>query len=147
MPTRRQEKVARVVKEVVSNAIAGNLNDPRIRGFVSVTRVDVASDLRSAEVYLSVFATGHYVHEHHPRAGDKGAGGSEKLTFEAINSARNRIQALLAAKMQARFCPVISFHRDEQFKQTLQTMQLIDRVAGELEDEDTAETLESEDNP
>jgi ribosome-binding factor A len=56
MATRRQEKVARVVKEVVSDAIANHLNDPRIEGFVSVTRVDMSADLRSADVYLSIFS-------------------------------------------------------------------------------------------
>ena len=50
MVTRRQEKVARVVKEAVSDAIAHHLNDPRIGGFVSVTRVEMAPDLRNAEV-------------------------------------------------------------------------------------------------
>jgi ribosome-binding factor A len=56
MPTRRQEKVARVVKEAVSDAISNHLNDPRITGFVSVTRVEMSPDLRNADVYLSVFA-------------------------------------------------------------------------------------------
>jgi ribosome-binding factor A len=51
MATRRQEKVARLVKEAVSDAIAHHLNDPRIEGFVSVTRVDMAADLRNADVW------------------------------------------------------------------------------------------------
>jgi len=46
MVTRRQEKVARVVKEAVSDAITHHLSDPRIEGFVSVTRVDMAADYR-----------------------------------------------------------------------------------------------------
>ena len=57
MPTRRQEKVARVIREVVSDAIANHLSDPRITGFVSVTRVEVMADMRSADVYLSIFAS------------------------------------------------------------------------------------------
>ncbi|MEA3225527.1 MAG: ribosome-binding factor A, partial [Planctomycetota bacterium] len=55
MATRRQEKVARVIKEAVSDAIAHHLSDPRIEGFVSVTRVDVAPDMHNADVYLSIF--------------------------------------------------------------------------------------------
>ncbi|MHC4355618.1 MAG: ribosome-binding factor A [Planctomycetota bacterium] len=54
MPTRRQEKVARVVKEAVSDAIANHLSDPRIEGLVSVTEVDVAPDMRTADVYVSI---------------------------------------------------------------------------------------------
>jgi ribosome-binding factor A len=145
MPTRRQAKVARVVKEVVSDAITNHLNDPRIRGFVSVTRVDVTPDLRNADVYLSVFPAGPSAQENADAA--ESTVNHSDLTFDAINGARNRIQSLLAKKIQTRFCPVISLHRDRQFKKTLDTMRLIDKVAGEFETKDAENTLESESSP
>jgi len=122
MPTRRQEKVARVVKEAVSDAIVNHLNDPRIEGFVSVTRVDMAGDLRSADVYLSIFG------------GDEAA---QNKTFEAITHAKSRIQSLLAGKLKCKFCPVLRFHRDEKFKRTLETMKLIDQAVGEQKEKDS----------
>jgi ribosome-binding factor A len=116
MPTRRQERIARLIKEVVSDAIASHLSDPRITTFISVTRVTVSADLRNADVYLSIFA----------------ASDSEKeRTLEAMTHARARIQSLLAAAMKSKFCPVLRFHRDEQFQKMLETMRLIDEVAGE----------------
>lgn len=118
MPSRRQEKVARVVKEAVSSAIARDLNDPRITGFVSVTRVDMAPNLRSAEVYLSIFG------------GDQTA---QDKTFIAINHAKSRIQSLLAAQVHSKFCPVLHFCRDDKLKKTLETMKLIDEAAGQQE--------------
>ncbi len=124
MPTRRQEKVARAVKEAVSDAIANHLNDPRIDGFVSVTRVDMAADLRSAEVYLSLFGK------------DETA---QKKTFLAITHARSRIQSLLGRRLHSKFCPVLRFHRDERFKKTLETMKLIDQAASELKEKDSVE--------
>lgn len=119
MPTRRQEKVARIVKEAVSDAIANHLSDPRITGFVSVTRVEMAPDLRHADVYLSIFA-----------AGDS----AKHRTFEAVSHARARIQSLLAAALESKFCPVLHFHSDEQFHKTLDTLRLIDEVASEHRD-------------
>lgn len=116
MPTRRQEKVARVIREVVSDVIANHLNDPRITGFVSVTRVEVMADMRSADVYLSIFASNE-------AAKDK--------TFVAITHARSRIQSFLADALESKFCPVLRFHVDEQFRKTLDVMRLIDEVAGE----------------
>jgi len=116
MPTRRQERIARLIKEVVSDAVASHLSDPRITGLISVTRVTVSADLRNADVYLSIFA----------------AKDSEKeRTLEAMTHARARIQSLLAAAMQSKFCPVLRFHKDEQFQKMLETMRLIDEVAGE----------------
>ena len=124
MPTRRQEKVARAVKEAVSDAIANHLNDPRIEGFVSVTRVGMAADLRSAEVYLSLFGK------------DETA---QKKTFLAITHARSRIQSLLGRRLHSKFCPVLRFHRDERFKKALETMKLIDQAASELKEKDSVE--------
>jgi ribosome-binding factor A len=122
MATRRQEKVARVVKEAVSDAIINHLNDPRIEGLVSVTRVDMAADLRTADVYLSIFGKGK-----------KG----QNRTFVAITHARSRIQSLLADKLKSKFCPVLRFHTDEKFKKTLQTMKLIEQAVSELEKKDS----------
>ena len=86
MPTRRQEKVARVIREVVSDAIANHLNDPRITGFVSVTRVEVMADMRSADVYLSIFALNE---------------ADKDKTFIAITHARTRIQSFLAEALES----------------------------------------------
>ena len=121
MPTRRQEKVARVVKEAVCDAVANRLSDPRIEGFVSVTRVDMAPDLRSADVYLSIFGSNET---------------AQNKTFTAITHAKSRIQSLLAGKLQNKFCPVLHFYRDEKFKKTLKTMKLIDQAVSELEKKD-----------
>jgi len=128
MATRRQEKVARVVREAVSDAVANHLNDPRIEGFVSVTEVDMAADLRSADVYISVFG------------GDETA---QNKTFAAIQHAGSRIQSLLAGRIKSKFCPVLRFRKDEKFKKTLEIMKLIDRAVGEPEEKQQ----ESADNP
>ena len=122
MATRRQEKVARAVKEAVSDAIANHLNDPRIEGLISVTKVEIAADLRHAEVYVSIFGK------------DEAA---QNRTFAAITHARRRIQSLVAGKLQSKFCPVLCFHKDEKFKKTLETMKLIDQAVSELEKKDS----------
>jgi len=131
MATRRQEKVARLVKEAVSNAIM-SLNDPRITGFVSVTRVEMAADLRSADVYISIFASERIRQGKAQRQLGEDEAGQNK-TFAAIMHAKKKIQSLLAAKMQSKFCPVLRFHKDEKFKKTLETMKLIDQAVSELE--------------
>ena len=115
MATRRQEKVARIVKEVVSDAIANHLSDPRIEGFVSVTRVEMAPDLRNAEVYLSIFGS------------DEPA---QCKTLIAIKHARPKIQSLLGGKIKSKFCPVLHFHSDDKFKKTIEIMNIIDKAVG-----------------
>ena len=54
MSQRRQEKMARVIKEAVSDIINNHLQDPRIEGFISVTEVKIEPDLKKADVFLSI---------------------------------------------------------------------------------------------
>ncbi|OHB60397.1 MAG: ribosome-binding factor A [Planctomycetes bacterium RBG_13_46_10] len=122
MVTRRQEKVARVIKEAVSDAIANHLNDPRIEGLVSVTKVEITGDLRRAEVYISIFGTNE---------------AAQNKTFTAISGARSRIQLLMAGRLSSKFCPVLCLHKDENFKKTLETMRLIDQAVSEMENKDS----------
>ena len=56
MPGRRPEKVAELIKEEVSQIIAGDLKDPRL-GFITVTDARVSPDLRHARIYVSVMGS------------------------------------------------------------------------------------------
>ena len=134
MPSRRQEKVARIVREVVSSAISTQLSDPRIVGIVSVTRVEMAPDLRAADVYLSIFESSESQKQ-------KVEADRNKI-FSAINHASSHIQSLLADRLQSKFCPVLRFHGDENYRKTMETMKLIEQVASEFEESSEQEQSE-----
>jgi ribosome-binding factor A len=89
---------------------------------VSVTRVDITADLRNASVYISIFGS--------DQAGQNRA-------FKAITHAKSRIQSLVASQVQSKFCPVLHFYKDEKFKKTLETLNLIDQAVKDLNDEDS----------
>ena len=124
MATRRQEKFARVVKEAVSLGILEGLSDPRIMGMVSVTRVEMSADLKNAEVYLSIFGQDET---------------KQRLTFEAIQHARSRLQSYVAHELESKFCPVLHLKLDAVFKKTLETFRLIDEATQGFDDEETEE--------
>ena len=129
MPSRRQEKVARVIKESVSNTITTRLSDPRIQGFVSVTKVDISPDLRNADIFLSIMTD------------DETA---RRKTFAAIEHATRHIQAQLSHKMTSKYCPHLTFHEDVNFKKTLETLRLIDEATEELKDKDSRESKDND---
>jgi ribosome-binding factor A len=132
-PSRRQEKVARVIRESVSDTIANRLNDPRIEGLVSITEVDVSPDLKNADVGLSILAA----NEHRQRQ-----------TFHAIQHATRHIQACLGRALTSKFCPRLRFHRDTKLHKTLDTLRLIDAAAREYtppEETSEDETMEEHD--
>ena len=128
MKSRRQEKVARVIKESVSDCIANHLNDPRIEGLISVTEVDVSPDLRNADVFISVMAANE---------------ATQNKTFNAITHAVKRIQVFVAHALTSKFCPVIHIKNDDKFKKTIETMRLIDQAVSQyhLTDEEEDEEI------
>lgn len=129
MASRRQEKVAHIIRNAVSKAIRDGLNDPRIEGLISVTRVSVSADLRNADVYISIFGTNEK---------------AQNRTFTALTGARSRIQNFLAEEVDCKFCPVIRFRQDEAFKKTLETMNMIDQAIKELDDKQHEEEGEQQ---
>lgn len=115
MASRRQEKMSRQIQRIISTGIM-HLSDPRIEGLVSITHVQVAADLKIADVYVSVLA--------------KDAA-TERRTMAAIEHARSRIQGWVADAISSRFCPVVRLHHDLQFKKMIQTMNMIEQLGNE----------------
>jgi ribosome-binding factor A len=54
---RRAERVAEGIRTEVAMFLRDGAKDPRLRGMVTVTGVDVTRDLRHAKVYVSVLGT------------------------------------------------------------------------------------------
>lgn len=127
MPTRRQEKVARIVREAVSDAIRNSLSDPRISGFISVTRVEMTPDLKNANVYLSMFGQDEK---------------KQNKTFLAIIHAKSKIQSVVADYIQSKFCPVLHIKIDEKLKKTMDVINLINKAAEEYKDSEIEEGIE-----
>ena len=115
LENRRQLRVARIIKEVVSDAIRNHLSDPRIQGLISVTEVEMSDDTRNANVHLSLLPAETSV-----------------ATLRAIKHARGHIQTLLANELDMRFCPIIEFTEDTKYKKAGETLKLIEQISNEM---------------
>lgn len=92
-------------------AILTELRDPRIRG-VTVTRVEVAPDMRSAKVYVSVM-------------GDDKQG---QLTLHGLENAAGFLQAKVAKRIDTRYTPRLSFVIDKGVKHSLAVSRILAEV-------------------
>lgn len=114
MAGQRMRRVNEAIREVLSEAIACGLKDPRI-GFVTVTSVDTSADLRYAKVYVSVL-------------GDK----QERAeTLEGLECSHGYLQSLIAKQLSLKRTPQLLFVYDESIEQGLK----IERLLKEMEDE------------
>ncbi len=120
-PSRRQEKIKRIVRDVVSDIIQNRLNDPRMSGLVTITEIDISPDIRNADIYISVMA-------------DTEA--DERKTFEAVKHATKHIQTLLSGHLSLRNALLLRILEDTKTKKTLETLKIIEEAAKEIRQKD-----------
>ena len=109
MPSHRSLRIAEAIREVVSSAILFEVSDPRVRA-VTVLRVEVSGDMRSATVYVSIMGTET----------------EQRTVLNALKHAGGFLQSKVAARLQTRFTPVLSFKLDDSVKKSIEMARLID---------------------
>lgn len=77
--------------------LASAAKDPRIVGFVTVTGVEVTSDLRHARVFVSVM----------------GSEPEKESTFQGLGSTASHLRSLVGRALRLRVAPEIQFKEDD----------------------------------
>ena len=111
MPSHRSLRMAEAIREVVSQAILFQVSDPRVSG-VTVLTVEVAGDLKTATAFISIM----------------GKPAEQENAMRGLKSATGFLQSLVAARLQTRFTPVLTFKRDEGIKKSVEMSKLIEET-------------------
>src|SRR3954451_6592430 len=96
MPSHRSLRMAEAIREVVASAILFEMADPRIRA-VTVLGVELTGDLRNATVSVSIM----------------GSESEQQQVMKALQHGAGFLQSRVAARLQTRFTPVLTFQRDD----------------------------------
>ena len=107
---RRIERVNGLLREEISNLIASQVNDPRLRGIITITQVQTASDLRSARVYVSVM----------------GAESTRQEALAGIQSSASYLRRELRSRVSLRYVPFLKFMLDNAMLEADRLMRIID---------------------
>jgi ribosome-binding factor A len=103
-------RVDEAVREVLSDAIAKEIKDPRV-GFVTVTAVNTSRDLRHARVYVSVLG------DEQERA----------ASLDGLRSAHGYLQSVIATELALKHTPTLVFEYDETVERAARLTQLMQR--------------------
>ena len=114
MASARMRRVDEAIRQVIGDAVAGDLKDPRV-GFVTVTDVRTSADLRHARVYVSVLGD----------AGAPSEPAQRELTLEGLRSAHGFLQRQLAAELHLKRTPTLEFSYDDTTDRALRLEQLL----------------------
>ncbi|MFO0877376.1 MAG: 30S ribosome-binding factor RbfA [Gemmataceae bacterium] len=113
MKMHRLARISEAIREVASETILFELRDPRVKR-VTVTRAEVSADLQHAKVFVSIMGT------------EK----EQQLTMHGLRHATGFVQSKLAARLQTRFTPHLTFILDEGVKKSLEVTRLINEALG-----------------
>jgi ribosome-binding factor A len=119
MTTGRMRRVDEAIRQVIGDALAADLKDPRV-GFVTVTDVRTSPDLRHARVYVSVL-------------GERGRQSGEQEredTLAGLRSAHGYLQGRVAGELRLKRTPTLEFLYDETTDRAMRVEALIDEIAG-----------------
>jgi ribosome-binding factor A len=117
--TRRSERVSNIIRQEISEMLQERINDPRLKSFISITRVVTSSDLTSAKVYVSVM----------------GDDVDKNEVLEGFKSASGFFRRELAHQLTLRHVPELSFQFDDSIEVGTRILRLIEQTTAENSEE------------
>ena len=114
--TRRMERISEVVRGEIARVLRQEAADPRLR-LVTLTRVDVAPDLRNAVVYWSVFDTNQDL--------------DLASVQDGLESAAGFVRGGMARELPLKRVPELRFCHDPSLEQGSEILSLLRDIADE----------------
>ena len=111
MQGKRLDRVNQLIKEEISLVLQRELKDPRL-GFVTVTEVDTAKDLRLAKIFVSVL----------------GNDGQWAASLAALQRARGFIRHWLRDHLELRVTPELDFRPDRSMAHAARIQELLKQL-------------------
>jgi ribosome-binding factor A len=108
MGSGRMRRVDEAIREVIGDALAAELKDPRV-GFVTVTDVRTSADLSHARVFVSVL----------------GDAGQREQSLEGLASAHGFLQRRVAQELALKRTPMLEFSYDDTTDRALRLEELL----------------------
>ena len=97
--------------------IMRELNDPRLTGMPSITRVKVSADLSIADVYMTIMGTQ----------------GQQTAALNALKHSAGMMRTKLTHSLTLRQAPFLKFHIDEGLKKEIEVLDAIRKAREEDE--------------
>ncbi|MCX6004965.1 MAG: 30S ribosome-binding factor RbfA [Chloroflexi bacterium] len=111
--TRRTERLNQFIQNEISDLLCKHVNDPRLNGLISVTRVSATTDMRNAKVFIS--ALGENI--------------DKDEILKGFASASGFLRRELAHRLNTRVTPELEFYFDDSIERGVNLVNFIDQIA------------------
>ena len=107
---RRSLQIASNIQRELQNRLARGLADPRIKGMITVTKVELTDDLKHAKAFISVMPDEH-----------------AKITMHGLTSATRKLRKEVMDRIHIKEMPTLKFVYDEGHKAQMEVMALLEK--------------------
>ncbi len=114
---RRPDRVSEAIREEVATFLTDGVKDPRVRGLVTVTGVDVTRDLRHAKVFVSIL----------------GDDAGRRETLDGLEAMASHLRGHIGRALRLRSAPEIAFKYDQSVTYAARIETLLEKVRQERE--------------
>ena len=128
--SQRSQRVSALLRESIQTVISKGLQDPRIRGLITVTKVTTADDLSQSTVYISVLPIEH-----------------ADLTMHGLKAAAAHIRRQAGAKLSLSRLPTLLFKLDTTTARQTTVLDALAKVAQEREEREAAQEAQAQTDP
>jgi ribosome-binding factor A len=112
--SKRSEQLEKSLIREINNIIYRKINDPRIK-FVTITRVKVSSDLKYANIFVTIFNDEE----------------QQKKALKGLKNATKFIRGELGKDLKLRYVPNIKFIIDEDLEHQYKLLKIITEISGQ----------------
>jgi ribosome-binding factor A len=111
MVTRRQKQIANLIQKELGDLLEKRVSDPRL-DFVTITAVEISSDLRQAHIYVSTM-------------------GDQQEAMEGFDHAMSFLRRELGSRLALRYLPELIFHLDTSLERGERIHRLLEEIQQE----------------
>ena len=94
----RTDRIAEEIRKVISEMIQNELKDPRVKGLIRVTKINLTKDLKFCKIYISVL------------------GADKEEVLAGIKSGAGYMRKELGQRVQIRILPELQFVIDNSME-------------------------------
>jgi len=123
----RIDRLTSSLERGVQQVLARGLQDPRVRGLITVTRVEVTADSTRATIGISVLPAEQ-----------------QSLTVHGLQSAAKHIRREVADLIRTRTMPELRFVEDSSLKKQAEVLSTLARVREEMDAKDAKDAREAD---
>jgi len=118
--TRRAERVSNLIRQEISILLQEQVNDPRLKSLISVTKVSTSDDLKNAKVFISVL----------------GDNATRDEVLQGFGAASGFLRRELANRIRLRQIPELRFQFDDSIEYGTRILELLDKVSSDCVDDE-----------